>query len=368
MAVINPFRLIPFIVIGMTFYICYKIWKGLGVKSALVWLLTSASIVTWWIFFRRSFLVSNPTLSAFGYIFFTFSSITFALFLAADIIGIALWLLRKTKINVKRQVLFVLSLASALLVYAYFEGANVRAIETTIATDKLPAGTDAVRIVQITDLHIDRFFNPKRLIRAMELTDAAKPDLIVLTGDIVDKDLRGDEYLAGLFRSVNAPLGKFAVTGNHEFYWGFDQSVDFMRRAGYEVLHSDWRDLGPLVIAGVDNPGGVMMSKQNDGFTTLSSIPDDLRDKFILFLKHIPYVHEDNIGLFDLQLSGHTHGGQLWPLRYLVNSMHEVKNGLSVYKDSFLYVSNGVGVWGPPMRFLTPSEVAVINVVRKQPD
>ena len=299
---ISPWRLIPFIALGMASYICYKTWRGIGVKSALVWLLTSASIVCWWIFFRRPFLIGSPTLSAIGYMFFTFTGFTFTLFLAADIIGIALWLLRRVKINAKHEVLLVFTLAVALLGYGYFEGANIRAIETTIHTDKLPVGADAIRIAQITDLHIGRYFDPNRLIKAMDVTRAAKPDLIVLTGDIVDMDLRKDEYYYKILGSVDAPLGKFAVTGNHEYYVGFEQSVDFLRRAGYEVLHSDWQDLGPLVVAGVDNPGGVMISMQNHGYDLLSSIPDDLRGKFILFLKHLPYVHEDTIGLFDLQL------------------------------------------------------------------
>jgi predicted MPP superfamily phosphohydrolase len=342
-------------------------WKGIGVKSALIWWLVSASIVFWWAFIRRPFGIgTSPIFTELGYTFFVFTNFSFMLFLIIDVIGLTLWCFRKTKINVKYEVLSVFVLAVALSCYGFYEGKNIRTVEITIPTYKLPMDTDVIRIAQISDLHIGRSFDPKQLIRAMELVDAAKPDIIVLTGDMVDMDLREDDYYYKILGSVEAPLGRFAVTGNHEYYAGFDQSVDFMKRAGYKVLHSDWHDLGPLVIAGIDNPGRAMFSRNNDGFNLLSSLPSEMRSKFVLFLKHLPYVHEDYVGLFDLQLSGHTHGGQIWPLRYVVNYLNGTKHGLSVYEDSLLYINNGTGLWGPPIRFLTPPEVTVINVVRKQ--
>ena len=364
---ISPWRLIPFIVIGMTIYICYRLWKGIGKKTALTWALIIASIVFWWIFIRRPFGIGlSPVFTSIGYMFFVFTSAMFILFLIADVIKFAIWCFHRIKIKARHDVLSVLVLAAVLLCYGYYEGVNIRTVEITVFTDKLPTDADLVRIVQISDLHIGRNFDPNQLTKAMELTREAEPDIIVLTGDMIDMDMREDTYYYRILGSVEAPLGKFAVTGNHEYFAGYSQSVDFMRRAGYEVLSSDWRDIGPIVVAGIDNPGRAMVSKNNDGFDLLSSLPDDLRNKFVLFLKHMPYVHEDCVGLFDLQLSGHTHGGQIWPMRYLVNYMHGTKHGLSVYNDSLLYISNGTGLWGPPVRFLTPPEVTIINVVRRQ--
>ena len=364
-----PLRLllIPLCVIGMAFYICCRMWKGFGVKPAAIWAAISVSVVAWWITVPRIYAFSTPPeLAIIGYMYLPFTAFSFMLLLIADIIGIVIWCLLKKGISAKYKLLFVFMLTSAMFCYGYFEAKDIRTVEISIQTDKLPGDTDSIRIVQISDLHIGRIFDPKQLIKAMDITGAASPDLIVLTGDIVDMDLREDEYFVKILGGVASPLGKFAVTGNHEYYAGFEQAVDFMRRAGYTVLHSDWRDLGPLLIAGVDDPGRSVISKENEGYDLLSSLPDDLRNKFILFLKHQPHVHEDTIGLFDLQLSGHTHGGQIWPLRYVVGLLHGAGQGLSSHMGSLLYISNGTGYWGPPVRFLTPPEVTIIDVVRKQ--
>jgi predicted MPP superfamily phosphohydrolase len=338
----------------------------LGIKPAIIWAAVSVLTVLWWALVPRIFEINTPpALAVAGYLYLPFTGYSFLLFLAADVFGFVLRRFKGIKFGSKYELLAVFAVASALVCYGYFESKNIRTIELDIPTDKLPAGADSIRIVQISDLHMGKTFDVDILNRAMEIAESAKPDLIALTGDIVDMDMRRDEYFVKILGSVSAPLGKFAVTGNHEHYSGLDQASDFMERAGYTVLHSEWRDLGPIVVAGVDDPGRDIVSRQNEGLALLSSLPDGPRGKFILFLKHQPHVHEDTTGLFDLHLSGHTHGGQLWPLGYLVCYLHGVEQGLSVYGDSFLFVSNGTGYWGPPVRVGAPPQVIVINVVRR---
>ena len=359
--------LLPFCVIGMAFYLCCRMWKGLGVKPAVIWAVISFSVVTWGLTVPRIFEINTPVLLAiFGYIYMPFTVYSFMLLLVIDIIGIILRFTLRTRINSKYKLLFVFILTSAIFCYGYFEAKDIKTIEISIQTEKLPVDTDSIRIVQISDLHIGRTFDSKKLVKTMEITSAASPDLIVLTGDIVEAILQDDEYFIKMLDSVKTPLGRFAVTGNHENYAGLEQAVDFIRRAGYVVLRSEWYDLGALVIAGVDDPGRSLVSNQSDVFNLLSSLPDDMRKKFVLFLKHQPHVYEDTTGLFDLQLSGHTHGGQIWPFGYVVGFVNGASQGLSVHKDSLLYVSNGTGYWGPPVRFLTPPEVIIINVIRKK--
>jgi len=351
----------------MASYIYYKIRKGFGVNSAILWAAISVSVVAWWAVISRMLEINTPpTIVMIGYMYLPFTGFSFILLLMTDLIGYAIWRLKGIKFKGNHQLSVIFILAAALLCYGYFEAKDIKTIKIEIPTDKLPLDTDKIRIVQISDLHIGKTFKSDTLIKTMEIARTAKPDLIVMTGDIVDTNMIWHKYLARIFASVETPLGKFMVTGNHEHYAGFEQSVSFMKRAGYKVLHSEWYDLGPIVVAGVDDPGRTAVSKQNNGFDLLSSLRGDLRNKFILFLKHRPHVHKDNIGLFDLQLSGHTHGGQIWPLGYLVNSIHGVKQGLSVYEGSSLYISNGTSHWGPPIRFLTPPEVTVIDIVRKK--
>jgi len=364
-----PLRLIllPILVSSMAFYLCCRIWKGYGLKPAIIWAAVSASIISWGALITRVFSINTPPeLAVVGYAYLVFTGLSFMLLLTLDTIGFILWCLLKIKINVRHKLSLVFIVTSTIFCSGYFEARDIRTVEISVTTDKLPIGTDTIRIVQISDLHISKTFDSDQLTKTMEIADAASADLIILTGDTVDMDLRKDEYFVKILDSVSTPLGKYAVTGNHEHYAGIEQAADFMERAGYTVLRGGWLDLGPIVVAGIDDPGRDVVSKQNDGFLLLSSLPDNLRSKFILFLKHQPYVHEDSIGLFDLQLSGHTHGGQIWPLGYLVGFLHGIKQGLSAHADSHLYVSNGTGYWGPPIRFLAPPEVTIINVVRKQ--
>ena len=364
-----PLRLLllPLCVIGIALYLCCRMWKGMGVIPAVIWAAISVSVIIWWITVPRIFEINTPPgLAIIGYMYLPFTVFSFMLLFVADIIGIFILFMLGTRINPKYKLLFAFMLTFAMFCYGYFEAKDIKTVEISIHTGKLPNDTDSIRIVQISDLHIGKIFDPKQLIKVMGIAGAASPDLIVLTGDIVDIDLREDEYFVKILGGVATSLGKFAVTGNHEHYAGFEQAVDFMSRAGYTVLHSEWYDLGPLVIAGVDDPGRSVVSKENEGYDLLSSLPDDLRNKFILFLKHQPHVHKDTIGLFDLQLSGHTHGGQIWPFRYIVSLLHGAGQGLSDHLGSLLYISNGTGYWGPPVRFLTPPEVTIINVVQKQ--
>ncbi|MCL2768443.1 MAG: metallophosphoesterase [Synergistaceae bacterium] len=363
------FSLMTFGILVMAAYVCCKTWKGSGAKLAVIWTVISVVTVFGRLIIVRTFGITGapvpPVLSVFAYLYFPFVGFSFTLFLLADLIKFPLWLFLKMKFNAKRELLIVFGLTIAMLCYGYYEAGNIRTVEISIPTSKLPAGVDAIRIVQITDLHIGKNSNPNHIYRAMEITKAVNPDLVVMTGDIVDMDMRGDEYYFKILGDVEAPLGKFAVIGNHEYYVGLTQSIEFMERAGYTVLRSDWRDIGQMIIAGADDPGHVTDVEQNDSLKLLSSIPEDLRDKFILFLRHQPNARENIRGLFDLKLSGHTHGGQVWPIKYVVRSIYGIEQGLSVFGDSFLYISNGVGVWGPPIRFLTPPEVTVFNVMRR---
>ncbi|MDA8433571.1 MAG: metallophosphoesterase [Nitrospiraceae bacterium] len=256
---------------------------------------------------------------------------------------------------------FLLSVTTS--VYGYFEALDIRPERIVIQTAKLPAGIDRLRIVQISDVHLGLIVRQERLKRIMDIVKAAKPDVFVSTGDLVDGDVYEMDGLSDLLREVNPRFGKYAVTGNHEFFAGIGQATLFIEKSGFRLLRGE-RVEGTINVAGVDDPAGrsLGLGRPVDEKELLSELP---RDTFTLFLKHRPLVDPEAKGLFDLQLSGHVHKGQIFPFTVLTWLYYPVLSGLADEGNhSFLYVSRGTGTWGPPIRFLAPPEVTVIDVVR----
>jgi predicted MPP superfamily phosphohydrolase len=136
-----------------------------------------------------------------------------------------------------------------------------------------------------------------------------------------------------------------------------------MKRSGFTVLRDEKLDVAGIALVGLDDP-----AKFGRSILDPERLPEGLTfpdDRFVLLLKHRPQVIEGTEGKFDLQLSGHTHGGQIWPFGHVVKWMNKHVQHLSYRDGSAIYVSNGAGFWGPPLRFLTPPEVTIIDLTRK---
>lgn len=363
-----PFRifLFPLIYVGMGALIWFEIWRGFGVFWANFWGVFSIITISWamvvrFIEFETPFL---PALI--GYMYLPFTGLTFMLLAVFEITDYLSGRAITRNFSAQRVILFIFIIVIALLAYGYYEAVRVRVKEIDIPTDKLPPDVDLVRVVQISDLHIGKTFGKDRLEQVMQLAGEASPDVVVLTGDTVDANLSKRDDLAKLLGSINPPLGKFAVTGNHEHYAGFERSIEFLQKADYDVLRMLSQDLGSIIIAGVDDSGS-LAPRNESSLKLLHEIGK--QDKFLLFMQHQPYVHKDTIGYFDLQLSGHTHGGQIFPFGLITYLIYGYPQGLSALQsdddESLLYISNGTGFWGPPVRIFTPPEITIFNVVRK---
>jgi predicted MPP superfamily phosphohydrolase len=264
------------------------------------------------------------------------------------------------------QLSFFIPLMFAIVVgvYGYFEADNIRTEHVAIRTSKLPDDVRSLRIVQISDVHLGLIVRDERLKKIMHLVKKSDPDIFVSTGDLVDGQINRLEGLAELLNEVNPRYGKFAITGNHEFYAGLDQALSFTRMAGFRVLRGEGMTVGNIInIAGIDDPAGNIngLSKKIPEKELLSGFHNG---KFTILLKHRPLVDKDAAGLFDLQLSGHTHKGQIFPFSIVTKLYYPSDAGmLSLLNNSALYVSRGTGTWGPPIRFLSPPEVTVIELV-----
>ncbi|MFH1953228.1 MAG: metallophosphoesterase [Pseudomonadota bacterium] len=268
-----------------------------------------------------------------------------------------------------RSAFLIAAAASTLAaIYGGFEAANIRTEQITIRSPKIPKELGRFRIIQISDLHLGQIVGEERLEKILTKVREARPDILVSTGDLLDAQTDNISKVADMIRAVSTPYGKFAVTGNHEFYAGLERSLAFMEDAGFNVLRGDIKDIrGVILVAGVDddeaaNRFGLPRTKSEAQL--LSHLP---ADRFVLLLKHRPLLDRASNRHFDLQLSGHTHGGQIFPFTLLIKMLYPVDAGLLKLQDgAFLYVSRGSGTWGPPIRFLNPPEITVIDLVHEK--
>jgi len=301
------------------------------------------------------------------FIFFWVSAVHDLWNALASIVGLLVPAARTLRLLGAAPVMAEVALVGLVSAYSVLEARHIRVEEVTIATAKLPAGLDRLRIVQVSDIHLGPTVGRRRLGRILEHVCAAEPDLLVSTGDLVDAQMGDMSDLAEMLAAVEAPLGKFAVTGNHEYYAGLGQAIAFTRQAGFTVLSNQAvRVGGGLSIVGLDDDtarywGGVAPWDERN--VLQQAVPGD----FVLLLKHRPLVEAQSIPLMDLQLTGHTHRGQIFPFTLFVLAHYEYPHGsCEVAPGRHLYTSRGAGTWGPPMRFLNPPEVAVIDLVRPE--
>jgi predicted MPP superfamily phosphohydrolase len=254
--------------------------------------------------------------------------------------------------------------AATIATYGYFEARSIRTERVVIASPKVPREVGTITIAQISDVHLGLIVREGRLNRILSRVKEAHPDILVSTGDLVDGQIDDLGGLAELLSAIHTRYGKFAVTGNHEFYAGLDQALRFTEEAGFTVLRGETKDAaGFMTIVGVDDLAGkqVGLFRGPSEQPLLAGVP---RERFALLLKHRPVIGEEALGLVDLQLSGHTHKGQIFPFNYLSKAFFPHDAGLvPLSRHSFLYVSRGSGTWGPPIRFLAPPEVTVITLV-----
>jgi len=245
--------------------------------------------------------------------------------------------------------------------YGLYEAMVVKVEHVNIVSQKLAGDRRSLRIVQISDVHLGLLFRERRLRKVVNCIKDASPDILVSTGDLVDGQTDGLSGVLYMLMELSPPLGKYAVTGNHEFYAGIRKSINFTRDAGFKVLRDEALTLPGLInIAGVDDPAGGRKNLEEHEKEILSSLPGET---FTLLLKHRPHVGPGSDRLFDLQLSGHTHKGQIFPFGLLVKLVHGRISGLHrLDSGSLLYISRGSGTWGPPFRILSPPEVTVINI------
>jgi hypothetical protein len=234
----------------------------------------------------------------------------------------------------------------------------------------LPAERDGTVLVAVSDLHLGTLLGERWWQRRVDQIAAERPDLVAVVGDLVDGSAEHVERMVPVLKQLRAPLGVWAVTGNHEYYAGLDHSVRVLEDAGFTVLRDRWQEITPgLVVAGVDDATARrQFAPQGVSTDTLpvSALELALRGRppgATVLLSHTPWAVEKAAELgAGLMLSGHTHDGQIWPFNYLVALQYPFIAGVYEVAGMKLIVGRGTGTWGPPLRLWKRSEILRITL------
>ena len=354
--------------LGLNYYVFYRLWNMLpvGFTSRLV-LTISAVVVIVSPFLLFSLGDKLPysvtsTLSTAGFSWFIIFVYLLLAFLFLD-------LLRVFKVSFVENILYnswvgIASLSVLVVLITSVGYARYMAkdrVELSITLDN--KGTNVqppLKIVAISDLHIGYRIGGDELLQWIDYINKENPDVVLIAGDLIDNYVYPlyQENMVALFSRINSKYGVYSVLGNHEYIAGVENSIQFMKDAGISLL----RDSVALVddrfyIVGRDDRYNVDRKPLEELVASLD------RSKPIILLDHQPYnLEEAEQNKIDLQISGHTHYGQIWPISLVTDLIYEKAHGYIKKGDTHIYVSSGIGLWGGKFRIGTSSEYVVINL------
>ncbi len=250
----------------------------------------------------------------------------------------------------------VISLVAAAVIYGFINAHIIRVRTFDINVDKAAGGRKSLNIVMASDIHLSSIINNGRIGAIVRKINSLSPDIVLLPGDILDGDLNPviHQNLGEALRQIKAPLGVYAITGNHEYIGGVEKACKYITEHGVKMLRDSTVFVGNsfYVVGREDRSARKRKS--------LSELMANVDKKYpVIFMDHQPFrLEEAAENGVDLQLSGHTHYGQMWPFNYITDLVYELAYGYLVKRKTHIYVSSGVGTWGPPLRIVADPEIA----------
>ncbi|MEW2344880.1 metallophosphoesterase [Streptomyces griseoaurantiacus] len=246
--------------------------------------------------------------------------------------------------------------------YGVLKGPRVKRITVPLA--KLPRAAHGFRIAVVSDIHLGPVLGRGFAQRVVDTVNATQPDLIAVVGDLVDGSVEDLGPAAAPLAGLRARHGSYFVTGNHEYFSGAAQWVEQVRELGLYPLENARTELPAFDLAGVNDLQG---ESEGQGPDFARALGDRDTSRAVVLMAHQPaQIHEAVRHGVDLQLSSHTHGGQLFPGNFVAEAANPTVAGLDTYGDTRLYVTRGAGAWGPPTRVGAPSDITVVELASKQ--
>lgn len=368
-----------FLALSLINYVTYKLWlQNIPQRELAIWIKRFLMISPLALGLTAIFVVMGGRLpiletSARWFTFFAYAFLGYMFVLASGVVTIRILThipLKQLDIDESRRQFLLFQLGAGAFVAstaASLYGAHralSRPSTPTVNVPILPVGSPFkdLRIVQISDLHVGVSIRKSFVETVVETANSLKPDMIFLTGDFVDGTVEDllEEILP--LKNLQAPMGIYYVPGNHEYYSGVEPWLKTFQDFGFRVLRNSNHSLEKrghkLQIAGVDDWGsprfGVEGSNLDKALATLD------KNSTTLLLAHQPREVERAIEMgVNYQLSGHTHGGQIWPFGYITGLIFRYLKGLYPVGKGYIYVSCGTGFWGPALRVAAPSEITL---------
>ncbi|MEU9921157.1 metallophosphoesterase [Streptomyces griseoluteus] len=246
--------------------------------------------------------------------------------------------------------------------YGVLRGPRVKRLTVPLA--KLPRSAHGLRIAVVSDIHLGPVLGRDFARTVVDTINSTQPDMIAVVGDLVDGSVKNLGPAAAPLAGLESRLGTYFVTGNHEYFSGAAQWLDEVRTLGMRPLENARTELPYFDLAGVNDLQG---ESEGQGPDFRKALGDRDPSRACVLMAHQPVqVHEAVHHSVDLQLSGHTHGGQLWPGNLVAKAANPTVAGLDRYGDTQLYVSRGAGAWGPPTRVWAPSDITVIELASRE--
>jgi len=288
--------------------------------------------------------------------------LTFISLLAMDFVTLFGFLIPRLAPSLRGWALIV---GGTLSVIALFQGLRPPVVQNyQVHLQDLPGHMDGTVLVALSDLHLGSQLGERWLAGRVAQVQAQTPDLVVLLGDIFEGHGPAKDELISTLRRLSAPMGIWAVPGNHEFHGGGDMSL--FKEVSFKLLRNSWAELRPgLVLAGVDDLTTRRRRGQSGDFISQALVGRP--PGATILLSHTPWQAERaakaGVGLM---LSGHTHGGQIWPFDYLVRSRYPLLEGRYDVDGMTVIVCRGTGTWGPRMRLWHPGEILRVTLRGKE--
>jgi len=297
-----------------------------------------------------------------GFLAMGLSSLLIVFTLAADVLHAGSWVAPRV------LSVFVLGGAVVLTVAGAWRARWPGIVRVDVPIANLPHDLEGFRIVQLSDLHVGATLKRDFVERVVAQTNALGPDLIALTGDVADGLVPALRDEVAPLARLEAPHGKFFVTGNHEYYWDATGWVREIERLGFSALVNSHRVIqrgaGRLLLAGVTDHSASRLVPGHASNPAAAAAGAPASDVWVLLAHQPKSAFAARAAGFDLQISGHTHGGQYFPFNLLVRLFEPFVAGLHRLEEMWLYVSRGTGYWGPPLRLGAPSEITLIQLTR----
>ncbi|MFD4770222.1 metallophosphoesterase [Streptomyces niveus] len=257
--------------------------------------------------------------------------------------------------------------AAALATVGYgtanvLSGPSVKRVTVPLA--KLPRAAHGYRIAVVSDIHLGPLLGKAHAQRIVDTINSTNPDLIAVVGDMVDGTVADLGPAAEPLAGLKARHGSYFVTGNHEYFGDAGEWVDHVRELGLHPLENARVEIDGFDLVGVNDIAG---EEEGEGPDFAKALGGRDTARASVLMAHQPVVIHDAVkhGI-DLQLSGHTHGGQMWPVNYIAQASNPTLAGLEQYGDTALYVTRGAGAWGPPVRVGAPSDITVVQLASRQ--